>query len=75
MAKKFGVPFAGAAQVDIDDTDAAKGSPFPSDQVDESRKGAMKGSAKYANSIDCEKMQSTGQSESGFTGWKKMESF
>lgn len=73
MAKKFGVPFAGAAQVDIDDSDASKPAPFPSNQVDESRKGAMRGAPKYADSTDCESMQSTGKAEAGFTRWKKMD--
>lgn len=76
MAKKFAVPFSGAAQVDIGGAEeAARGDSFPSEQADESRKGAMRGAPKYAHDTGCEAMQSTGKSESGFTGWKKMESF
>ncbi len=73
---KFGVPFSGAADEEIGGKEAArKGSPFPSDQVDESRKGAMRGAPKYAGDTDCVPMQSTVEIAPGFTGWKKMETF
>lgn len=73
---KFGIPFSGAADEVIGGQDAArKGDAFPSDQVDESRKGAMRGDPKYAGDIDCMHMQSTVTVPAGYTGWKKMESF
>lgn len=74
--KKFGVPFSGAADMVIGgEEEAAKAAPFPSEQVDESRKGAMRGAAKFAKDVGCEMMQSTGKSETGYSPWKKMESF
>lgn len=74
--KKFATPFSGAADRDSDAwEEAAKAAPFPADQVDESRKGAMRGAPKYAMDVDCEKMQSTGEASDGFTVWKKMETF
>lgn len=76
MEKKFGIPFSGAAdELTSAGDDAAKGDLFPSDQVDESRKGAMHGDAKFAKDVGCEMMQSTGKAETGFSPWKKMESF
>ncbi len=72
---KFGIPFSGAADEEIGGQAAArKGDAFPSDQVDESRKGAMRGAPKYAGDVDgCVMMQSTGEACDGFTKWKKME--
>ncbi len=71
---KFGVPFSGAADTEIGgQEEARKGSPFKADQVDESRKGPMRGDPKYAADCDCVMMQSTGEAEEGFTKWKKME--
>lgn len=75
MNKKFGVPFSGAADLETDSgEDAAKAQPFPKEQVDESREGAMRGDPKYAMKADCVMMQSTVDASSGFTKWKKMES-
>ncbi len=74
MVTKFGIPFSGAANEEIGGRDAArKGDPWPADQVDESRKGAMRGAPKYAADCDCVMMQSTVTVPEGFTGWKKME--
>ena len=71
---KFGVPFSGAADETIGGQEKArKGEPFPSDQVDESRKGPMRGAPKYASDTDCVMMQSTAEAQPGFTKWKKME--
>ncbi len=71
---KFGIPFSGAADQEIGGQAAArKGDDFPSDQVDESRKGAMRGDPKYAGDVGCVMMQSTGEAHDGFTKWKKME--
>lgn len=76
MQKKFAVPFSGAADELTNSGDkAAMADPFPSDQVDESRKGAMRGAPKYAMDCDCEMMQSTGTATDGYSKWKKMESF
>ncbi len=76
MDKKFAVPFAGAADELTDSGErAAKAAPFPDAQVDESRKGAMRGDAKFAKAIGCEMMQSTVTVPEGFTGWKKMETW
>jgi hypothetical protein len=73
---KFGVPFSGAADEVIGGASmAAKGDSFPADQVDESRKGAMRGDPKYAKSVDSKMMQSTGAPCEGYAGWKKMETF
>lgn len=76
MGKKFGVPFSGAANEESDAwKDAATAAPFPADQVDESRKGAMHGSPKYSMDVDCEDMQSTVRASDGYSIMKKMESF
>lgn len=74
--KKFGVPFSGAADMVIGgEEEAARAAAFPTEQVDESRKGAMRGEPKFAKDSDCEMMQSTGKSEVGYSPWKKMELF
>lgn len=74
MEKKFAVPFSGAADELTDSGEAAaKAMPFPKDQVDESRKGAMRGDAKYAGDCGCDEMQSTVTAPTGFTKCKKME--
>lgn len=71
---KFGIPFSGAADEEIGGQESArKGDSFPSDQVDESREGAMRGAPKFAANMNCALMQSTGKPIDGFTGWKKME--
>lgn len=73
---KFGVPFSGAADETIGGRDAArKGDAFPSDQVDESRKGAMRGAAKFSKDVDCDSMQTTMKATDGFSIMKKMENY
>lgn len=73
---KFGIPFSGAADEDIGGQEAArKGDPFPMDQVDESRKGALRGDSKTDKSYGHIEMESTGVATDGFMIMKKMESF
>lgn len=75
MATKFANPFSGASDLDIGGRDEArKGDPFPSDQEDESRNGAMRGFPKYADVKDMTKMRDTAKKSSeGFSVWEKME--
>lgn len=76
IQKKFGVPFSGAADQESGAwEDAAKAAPFPSDQVDESRKGALRGDSKTDKSYGYAAMQSEPPSSDGYVVMKKMESF
>ena len=73
---KFGVPFSGAADEEIGGRDAArKGDPFPSDQIDESRKGALRGDSKTDKSYGYTPMEKTAVATDGFIIMKPMESF
>lgn len=73
---KFGIPFSGAADEEIGGREAArKGEPFPSDQVDESRNGALKGDSKTDKSYGFTAMEKTATASDGFVIMKPMESF
>lgn len=76
MAKKFGIPFSGAADREIGgEVEAEKAATFPSDQIDESRKGALRGDSKTDKSYGHSMMSSDAPSSDGFTVCKKMETF
>lgn len=73
---KFGIPFSGAADEEIGGQEAArKGSPFKSDQVDESRLGALKGDSKTDKSYGFTSMEKTATATDGFVIMKPMESY